>query len=204
MLVDNDTAFHSKVFRDFLSEWGVRLHSRCAHVPSSNGIVERCHRSVERIAARKQCPIMEADYWYNVTNKDNVLPLTVLANLIHRYHVWLTGINALPPDKPKQQQMRYDVGNHVGMKTPNGHYTSPYTHGCVTGVISPQDVLSCKGPASHHRLEYLGEWEWLNSKPEVQGWSTQWSPTGKQCVCNGWHFCRWVVLGGRTITTKER
>ena len=40
MLVDNDTAFRSKVFRDFLSEWGVRLHFHCAHVPSGNGIVK--------------------------------------------------------------------------------------------------------------------------------------------------------------------
>ena len=62
MLVDNDTVFRSKVFRDFLSEWRVRLHFRCAHVSSGNGIVERCHRSVKRIAAMKQCPIMEAVY----------------------------------------------------------------------------------------------------------------------------------------------
>ena len=27
------------------------------------------------------------------------------------------------------------------MKTPNGRCTSPYAHGCVTGVISPQNVL---------------------------------------------------------------
>ena len=76
MLVDNDTAFRSKVFRDFLGEWGVRLHFRCAHVPSGNGIVERCHWSLKRIAARKLCPIMEAVYWYNATPKDNVSPLT--------------------------------------------------------------------------------------------------------------------------------
>ena len=37
--------------------------------------------------------------------------------------------------------MRYDVGDCVWMKTPNGWCTSPYTHGCVTGVISPQNIL---------------------------------------------------------------
>ena len=41
---------------------------------------------------------MEAVYWYNVTPKDNVSPLTSPANLIHRYCVQL---NALPLDKPK-------------------------------------------------------------------------------------------------------
>ena len=40
MLVDNDIVFRSKVFRDNLSEWGVRLYFRCAHVPSGNGIVK--------------------------------------------------------------------------------------------------------------------------------------------------------------------
>ena len=103
MLIDNDTAFYCKVFRDFLSEWGVQLHFRCAHFPFSNGIVERYHRSVKWIAARKQCPIMEAVYWYNATPKDNVLPLTAPINLIHRYHVRLKGIDVPPLDKPKQQ-----------------------------------------------------------------------------------------------------
>ena len=113
MLVDNNTAFRSKVFRDFLSEWGVRLHFRCVHVPSRNGIAERCHRSVKWIAASKQCPIMEAVYWYNATTKDNVSPLTAPANLIYSYCVWLKGIDAHPTDKPKQQQIRYDVGDCV-------------------------------------------------------------------------------------------
>lgn len=87
MLVDNDMAFRSKSLEDFLSEWGVRMRFHCARVPSGNGIVERCHRSVKQIAVRKQCTIMEAVYWYNVTPKDNVSLLTAPANLIHRYHV---------------------------------------------------------------------------------------------------------------------
>lgn len=142
MFVDNDTAFRSKSLEDFLSEWGVRLRFRfrCAHVPSGNGIVERCHRSVKLIAARKQCTIMEAVYWYNVTPKDNVSPLTAPANLIHRYHVRLKGIVAHPPDRPKQQS-GYNVGDRVWMKTPIGRCTSPYTRGYVTGVISPQNIL---------------------------------------------------------------
>ena len=135
MLVDNDTAFCSKVFRDFLSEWGVQLHFYCVHVPSGN--VERCHWSRKWITARKQCPIIEAVYWYNVTSNDNVSLLTAPANLIHCYLIRLKGINALPPDKPEQQQMRHDIGDCVWMKTPNGWCTSPYTCGRVTGVISP-------------------------------------------------------------------
>ena len=103
--------------------------------------MEQCHRSVKRFAARKQCPIMEAVYWYNATPKDNVWPLTAPINLIHCYHVWLKGIDAPPLDKPEQHQIRYDVGDRVWMKTPNGQCTSPNARGCVTGVICSQNVL---------------------------------------------------------------
>ena len=81
---------------------------------------------------------MEAVYWYNVTPKDNVFPLTAPINLIHRYRVRLKGIDAPSLDKP---QIRYDVGDRVWMKTPNGRCTSPYARGHVTGVISSQNVL---------------------------------------------------------------
>ena len=121
--------------------------------------MKRCHRSVKRIAARKQCPIMEAVYWYNATPKDNVSPLTAPINLIHRYRVRLKDVVAPPLDKPEQQQIKYDVGERVWMKTPNGRCTSPYARGRVTGVISTRphqrDTPSCKGLASRHRPRYL-------------------------------------------------
>ena len=96
---------------------------------------------MKRIAARKQCPIMEAVHWYNATPKDNVSLLTAPINLIHRYRVRLKGIDAPPLDKPEQQQIRYDAGDRVWMKTPNGRCTFPYARGRVTGVISSQNVL---------------------------------------------------------------
>ena len=37
---------------------------RYAYVPSGNGIAERSHHSIKKIAARKQCTISEAIYWY--------------------------------------------------------------------------------------------------------------------------------------------
>ena len=78
---------------------------------------------------------------YNVTPKDNVSLLTALANQIHRYQVRLKGIDALPPDEPKQLQIGHDMGNHVWINTPNGWCTSLYVHGHVTSVINPQNVL---------------------------------------------------------------
>lgn len=34
--------------------------------------VEGKHRTVKRIASRKQCTIMETVYWYNVTSEDDI------------------------------------------------------------------------------------------------------------------------------------
>ncbi|KAK4314260.1 hypothetical protein Pmani_014414 [Petrolisthes manimaculis] len=38
ILLDNDTAFHSKCFGSFAKEWGISLRFRCAYVASGNGI----------------------------------------------------------------------------------------------------------------------------------------------------------------------
>ena len=62
LLTDNDTAFCSREFRTFANDWGVNLRCRRAYIPAGNGIAERCHRTVKRIAARMHCPIQEAVY----------------------------------------------------------------------------------------------------------------------------------------------
>ena len=53
ILTDNDIAFRSSLLKTFLDEWRVWLRFRCAYVPSGNGIIERCHRTVKSIATRK-------------------------------------------------------------------------------------------------------------------------------------------------------
>ena len=92
ILADNDPAFRSQQIKQFSQEWRLRL--RCAYVPSVNGIAERSHRSIKKIAARKQCTISEATYWY-ITPKDGAPPATTPANAIYRYRVREKGIHAL-------------------------------------------------------------------------------------------------------------
>ena len=98
ILTDNDTAFTSKDFGEFARNWDVHLQFRCAYSPSGNGIVERSHRTVKTIAARKNCSILEAVYWHNVTPKDDISPCTAPADMLHRYHIWIKGVedNPLP------------------------------------------------------------------------------------------------------------
>ncbi|KAG0715735.1 Intracisternal A-particle Pol-related polyprotein [Chionoecetes opilio] len=87
LLTDNDTAFRSKIFSAFTREWGVHIRFRCAHVPSGNGVVERCHRSIKVIAARKGCSVAEAVYLYNLMPKDDCATSTAPANMLYRYTV---------------------------------------------------------------------------------------------------------------------
>ena len=86
ILTNNDTAFTSKDFREFARNWDVHLQYRCAYLPGGNGIVERSHRTVKTITARKNCSILEAIYWH-VTPKDDFSPRTAPADMLHRYHV---------------------------------------------------------------------------------------------------------------------
>ena len=140
ILTDNDTAFRSSLFKNFLDEWGVRLWFRCAHVPSGNGIIERCHRTVKRIAARKQCAISEAVYWHNVTPKDDVSHTTAPANMIYRYRIRLKGIDGMSALAPDRRQAVFKTGDRVWIKVPHGRCTTKYKIGRVTGITSAQNV----------------------------------------------------------------
>ena len=80
LLKDNDTAFICKQFKKFLKDWGVHLWFWWAYASARNDLVERSHRSIKTIVARKQCFIPEVVYWYNITPKDSLSPATAPAN----------------------------------------------------------------------------------------------------------------------------
>ncbi|XP_043240078.1 uncharacterized protein LOC122390810 [Amphibalanus amphitrite] len=70
LLCDNDPVFRGRPFAVLAARWGVAVRFRAAHAPSGNGVIERCHRTVKVIAARKRCDIAEAVHLYNVTPRD--------------------------------------------------------------------------------------------------------------------------------------
>ena len=102
---------------------------------AGNGIVERSHRTIKRIAARTRCSVMEAVYWYNVTPKDDASASTVPANIIYSYTARIT----LPPEDAGPS--RYKVGDNVWVKIPHGRCTTQFGKGTITGVYSPHSVL---------------------------------------------------------------
>ena len=139
-LTDNDIAFRSKEFQAFAHEWWIHLRFRCTYAPAGNGIAERCHRTVKRIAARMRCSIQEAVYWYNITPRDDVSPSTAPANRIYRYEVGVKeASHATASLGPKHSS--YQVGDRVWVKAPQNRCTTKFSKGEVTKIIRPQSIL---------------------------------------------------------------
>lgn len=136
LLLDNDTAFRSRVFQEFADGWNVRLRFRCAYVPAGNGIVERCHRSVKRIAARKSCSVQEAVYWYNLAPLDDLSATLAPANQIHRYEVRVRGVDVCSGSGVSVAGCPFSVGDAVWVKPPDARCTTQFSCGRVTGVVS--------------------------------------------------------------------
>lgn len=54
---------------------------------------------MKRIAARKQCTLMEAAYWYNVKPKDDVSSAAAPVNAVYTYRVITKRVDTtLQPD----------------------------------------------------------------------------------------------------------
>ena len=89
ILTDNDTAFRSEETRKFFESWGARLKFRAAYCPSGNGIIERNHRTVKRVAKRSNISISRVIYWYNVSiNKEG-------ASLMSKLHTYAERVKGL-------------------------------------------------------------------------------------------------------------
>ena len=141
LLVDNYPAFRASAFSEFAKRWSIRIVFRCAHVPSGNGITERCHRTVKTIVARTGCSVMEAAYIYNVTPKDDVHAGSTPANMMYRYEVRVRGIDR-DSDKivPGVVSCRFSIGDRVWVRDPSRRCDVRSTLGTVTQVLSAQAV----------------------------------------------------------------
>ena len=175
ILTDNDTAFRSKKFTAFADKWDVRVRFRCAYVASGNGVAERCHRTVKVIAARKQCPINEAVYLYNVTPRNDCEEETAPANVLYGYVVRVRGGNERPPEQNSGDGV-YQVGDDVWVKPPNGRCDTRYGKGRVTGVVSPHTVevdgiprhvrdLRIRSDDAAPRENDDDDWDWFVDPP---------------------------------------
>ena len=135
LLTDNITNFSGEMFSKFAEHWGVRIRFHCTYIPAGNGIVERPHRTIKRIATRTRCSVMEAVYWYNVTPKDYMSASTAPANVIYSSPAHIKSIDVILPPKDAGPSI-YKVGDSVWVKIPHGRYTIQFGKGTITGVYT--------------------------------------------------------------------
>ncbi|KAF0294842.1 Intracisternal A-particle Pol-related polyprotein [Amphibalanus amphitrite] len=176
LLADNDTAFRSRQFAAFAARWGVLLRFRAVHRPSGNSIVERNHRSVKVIAARKKCGIGEAVHLYNITPRDGGTAAEAPANGIYRYPVRdavrqraTAGASeeAVIGRPPARREGDFQVGDAVWVRRPGTRCTERSVRGTVSGVVSPQ-VVEVGGVPWHIRdLRHCGDTGGLAAGPRT-------------------------------------
>ena len=136
LLADNDTAFRSRNFAAFASRWGVSLRFRAVYRPSGNSIVERNHRTVKVIAARKQCSVDEAVHLYNISPREAGSQNGAPVQGIYRYQVrdCVQHSSSVAPEtshgpEPGQSdeeagtRMTYGVGDMVWARKPGTRCT---------------------------------------------------------------------------------
>ena len=136
ILVDNGGAFTGDKFKHLCIKWSVKIDYRCAHRPSTNGIVERCHRTIKRIAERSNIAIAEAVYWYNIGPKRRKDGIKSPSDILFNYNWRIMGekINVEPMSDDCRM---FEVGEKVYVK-PSQHVrcTSQWGRGIITAKIS--------------------------------------------------------------------
>ncbi len=139
LLCDNSTVFRSRKLQQLCGRWLVRLVFRCAYRPAGNGIVERNHRTIKRMAARTNGDPLDMVFWYNISPKDKTKPESVPALSLHSYQ-WR------PPDEEpvvtpvSSNGGSLAVGDQVYVKPPDARCTSKWPVGTVSRINSSTNV----------------------------------------------------------------
>jgi transposase InsO family protein len=130
LLLDNSATFHSAEVTSACKDWGVQLLFRCAHRPSGNGIVERNHRTIKRMAARSGRDILDMVFWYNMAPKDGTKADSVPSRMTFCYD-WKPPSACLPDP---QEADALPHGREVFVKPSAAtRCTSEWQRGRVTG-----------------------------------------------------------------------
>ena len=92
ILMDNGTEFRSAKVRNLCEKWSVKQHFRCAYRPETNGVIERNHRTIKRMAARTGKDPREMVYWYNAAERVLGVGSSAPAMSVHTYRWRVRGV----------------------------------------------------------------------------------------------------------------
>ena len=111
---------------------GGRLKLRAAYCPSGNGIIERNHRKVKRVAKRSNISISEAIYWYKVSiDKEGASPMSKL----HTYAERVKGLDE-KADRSMNEPENSRVNKSVWLKPPEARCVTKWRPGTITREVS--------------------------------------------------------------------
>ena len=137
LVSDNGPCFRSHLFSELLSKWQVRHVQSCAYRASGNGIVERNHRTIKRMAARTGGDVRDMVMFYNASpgSKD-----TIPAEAVYMYSLVTPGVSHSGPEARTSSVCPFRVGDVVYVKPPGARCTTVWGQGTVTGVNSNVSV----------------------------------------------------------------
>jgi transposase InsO family protein len=135
LLLDNAPTFRSHSMTEFCESWGTVLHYRCVNKPSGNGIVERNHRTIKRMASRTGRNILLMVFWYNMSPKEDGKDESVPANGLFSYE-WKPPSIMTSTSLQGDRQHDFTVGQEVCVKPMPSKCTMEWPRGVVTNADS--------------------------------------------------------------------
>ena len=142
VVVDNGLAFRSVLVRQLCDKWRINIHFRCADKPTGNAIIERNHRTVKELAAKREGDVLEAAMLYNITPQGEHWrsPGEVMMN-----RTWNNPLLQQQLDRPSgQREVRrcgpFEVGDAVWVKPPRARCVDPWREGRVTKINSERNI----------------------------------------------------------------
>jgi ribonuclease HI len=150
LLLDNSATFRSATLEEFADEWGICLRFRAAYAPSGNGIVERNHRTIKRMAARGNISPEEATFWFNVTPRQEGSDKSVPSRCVFSYP-WRVPYDVCVQSRSGiERSSSFAIGTDVWVKPPMPSCTEQWSRGRVTRIVSDH-VVEVDGMPRHVR-----------------------------------------------------
>lgn len=140
LISDNGPCFRSGVFSELLSKLGVQHLLSCAYRASGNGIVERNHRTVKRMAARVRGDVRDMVMFYNASpNGSGIIP----AEAIYKYAVAIPGLSCRVQKSHTVTPVTcpFVPGDLVYVRPPNARCTTSWDLKTVSGINSDVSVM---------------------------------------------------------------
>ena len=140
ILMDNGLGFRSATMKTLLDKWQIQGIYRCVYRLSGNGVVERNHRTIKRMASRSNNNVLDMVYWYNTTPKQGINGGTTPAAQTHKYSWRVLTSSKESVNVIKDVDNRCNIGDEVFVKPPSAKCTTPWGKGIVTNINSNSNV----------------------------------------------------------------